>query len=130
MPRSATRARLTSRARRKPIPTPPPSAMLDAMRPAVVERTLRERLALVTGTLVADLLIGQEKTLEEAAAITGFSPTQLRADGLEFAMALVRALDPELAALMDAESPEPEAAQVSRIVTNAHATAHAPGTMV
>ncbi|KQO76323.1 hypothetical protein ASF20_13285 [Methylobacterium sp. Leaf88] len=103
--------------------------MADAARPVAVERTLREKLALVTGALVADLIVAQEKTLEEAPALTGFSTAQLRADGLEFAMALVRALDPELSALMDADNPEDEAAQVSRIVANAHATAPAP-TMV
>lgn len=129
MSRSPTRTRLSSRARRKPIPTPPPAAMADAMRPIAAERTLREKLALVTGTLVADLVLTQEKSLEEAAILTGFTVAQLRADGLEYAMNLVRALDPELAALMDADTPEGEAAELSRIVANAHGTAHAP-TMV
>ncbi|KQP60538.1 hypothetical protein ASF52_09520 [Methylobacterium sp. Leaf112] len=104
--------------------------MLDAMRPVSAERTLREKLALVTGALVADLLTAQEKTLEEAATLTGFSTAQLRADGLEFAMALVRAMGSELSALMDADTAESEAAQIARIAANAHGTAHVPGTMV
>lgn len=130
MPRSTTPVRLASHARRKPIPTPLPAAMADAAHPVAVERILREKLAPVTGAFAADLLIAHEETLEETATLTGFSVAQFRADGLEFARGLVRALDPELAVLMDTETPEDEAAQVARITEAAHATAHAPRSMV
>ncbi|GJD40859.1 hypothetical protein OICFNHDK_3335 [Methylobacterium bullatum] len=99
--------------------------------PSPPETTLRQKLTLVTGALLADLTLAQGKSLEEASALTGFSVEQLRADGLEYAMAFVRVLDPAFMALMDATTEDEAAEAVGAIVASrAAAPAHVPGTLI
>lgn len=129
MPRDTTASHATRKRSRSHTP---PAAALNAMTSPATSATLGTVFSSLTGAVLIDLLLGQGKTMAEAATLTGIEISRLRADGLAFAMSFVRAIDPELGALMDASTPEDDAAEVARLAAQAprSSTASQPGSMI